>query len=164
MDKALMELKEALEKEIEVITKKNDITPAELERLDKAVDIIKDIETICAMKEYSYEPDEDLGYSQSRPMYMRDTGASYRRGRNQNNGQYMSRDPGYSGMHPVFNDWEYSQRMPYAYSPGSVSYDSGTGYMGRADVRDNLKRMMANASTDKERMTIQQFLDNWKEV
>jgi hypothetical protein len=49
---ALKELKKNLEKQIEEINKKNDITPTELERLDKAVDIIKDIETICAMKEY----------------------------------------------------------------------------------------------------------------
>ena len=156
MDKALMDLKMVLEKEIETINKKNDITPAELDRLDKAVDIIKDIETICAMKEYSYdEMEEDYRYSQSRPMYMRDGGNSYRRGRNQNNGQYMSRDGGYSGYYPMY----YDPRPSW----GGVSYSDHSDYMNRSELKDNLRRMMANASSEKERMAIQQFLDNWKE-
>lgn len=148
MSAVLYKLKEALEKEIETITKKNDISPTELDRLDKAVDILKDIETICAMKEYSYE-EEDYGYSQARPSYMsRDGGYSYRRSRNQNNGQYMSRDNGYSGYYPMY----YDPRPSY-----------NADYMNRSELRDNLKRMMTSASSDKERMAIQQFLDNWKE-
>ena len=161
MDKALMHLKEVLNKQIEDITKKNDISPTELERLDKAVDIIKDIETICAMKEYSYEEEEDYGYSQARPMYMRDGGNSYRRGRNQNNGQYMSRDGGYSGYYPMY----YDPRPSYngAWGGNGVSYAANTDYMSKAEIKDNLRRMMASASSEKERMAIQQLLDNWKE-
>lgn len=155
MNDALKQLKEVLEKEIETITKKNDISPTELERLDKAVDIIKDVETICAMKEYS---DEDYGYSQARSSYMsRDGGNSYARGRNQDTGRYMSRGyetGGYSGYMP----WRYDPEVSYG-----VSYAAGTDYMSRGEVRDNLRRMMATAGSDKERMAIQQFLDNWKE-
>lgn len=160
MDKALMQLKDVLEKEIMTIAEKKDISPTELERLDKAVDIIKDIETICAMKEYSYE-EEDWGYSQSRPMYMRDGGNSYRRGRNSSNGQYMSRDGGYSGYYPMYYDPHPS--YPGAWGGSGVSYAANTDYMSKPELRENLRRMMAGASSDKERMAIQQLLDNWKE-
>lgn len=144
---ALKELKNVLECEIEVISKKKDISPTELERLDKAVDIIKDIETIWAMKEYSYE-DEDYGYSGRYPMYMRDDrpydrGASYRRGRDMNTGRYVSRDmPRY-----------YMDDRSYGYS----------GHSSRDDIRMDLRDLMNNAKSDKERMAIQNFLDQWKE-
>lgn len=148
---ALMNLKKVLEEQIEEIVKKNDISPAELERLDKAVDIIKDIETICAMKNYSYE-EEDMGYSGRYPYYMRDemprrsrdmwdSQASYRRGRDAM-GRYTSRE-----------------MPPY-------SYGYGGGYSGHAnkmDLRMDLQEMMATAKTDKERMAIQNLLDQWKE-
>lgn len=54
----LMDLKDLLEEELNKIVMKDDITPVELDRLDKAVDIIKDIETIWAMKDYSYDEDD----------------------------------------------------------------------------------------------------------
>lgn len=53
--RVLMDLKDLLEDEINKIVMKDDITPTELDRLDKAVDIIKDIETIWTMKDYSYD-------------------------------------------------------------------------------------------------------------
>lgn len=54
----LMDLEKLLEEEIGRIVVKDDITPIELDRLDKAIDIIKDIETIWAMKDYSYDEDD----------------------------------------------------------------------------------------------------------
>ena len=156
---ALKELKKVLEKEIEEISKKNDISPTELDRLDKAVDIIKDIETICAMKEYGYEqeePEYSGRYPYSRPYYMRDDGmrsrdmweggSSYRRGRD-SMGRYTSRD-----------------MMPRDYY--DRSYGDGYGYSGhmnKEDIRMDLREMMNNAKSDKERMAIQNFLDQWKE-
>lgn len=150
MDKALMDLKALLEKEIEAINAKNDISVAELDRLDKAVDIIKDIETICAMKEYGDDYDE---------------GNSFRRGRSMTTGQYMSRDNGgngggYSGYYPMYYDPQPSYNTPWG---RGVSYSDHSDYPNRYEMRDNLRRMMANASSDKERTTIQQFLDNWRE-
>lgn len=157
---ALYELKKVLEKQIEEVTKKNDISPAELERLDKAVDIIKDIETICAMKDYGDNYEEmDGGYSGRYPYYMRDAmprnsyrgggsydygpsmygDASYRRGRDAMTGRYVSRDP-------------------YSYDRGGYS-----GHANREDLRMDLREMMNNAKSDKERMAIQNFLDQWKE-
>lgn len=152
---ALMNLKKVLEGQIEEITKKNDISPTELERLDKAVDIIKDIETICAMKDYSYE-EEDMGYSGRYPYYMRDemprrphdmwdSQASYRRGRD-SMGRYTSRE-----------------MPPYSYDTRSYGYGGYSGHANKEDIRMDLREMMNNAKSDKERMAIQQFLDQWKD-
>ena len=51
---------ELLCKQIDKINKKGDITPDELQRMDKAVDIIKDITVICAMEEYGKDPEEEM--------------------------------------------------------------------------------------------------------
>lgn len=47
-------------KQIDKINKKGDITPDELQRMDKAVDIIKDITVIFAMEEYGKDPEEEM--------------------------------------------------------------------------------------------------------
>ena len=46
-------------KQIEKINKKGDITPDELTRMDKAIDIVKDCSVICAMEEYGKDPEEE---------------------------------------------------------------------------------------------------------
>lgn len=146
--KAMKELKYLLEEELEQIVRKGDITPTELERVDKAIDIIKDIETICAMKEYGYEDEE--GYSERYPYYMRDGGSysmrdnSYRRGRDGMTGRYISRD-----MDPRY----YGDGRSYDYS----------GHASKEDLKKDLKEMMTNTSSDKERMAIQQLLEQWKD-
>lgn len=121
--RVLEDLCDMLEDELKQITKKEDITPQELESAYKAVDIMKDIETIKAMKQ-----SDERGYSQ-RPWYSYDEwdysrdgrggydrGGSYRgdsyRGGSYNDGSYArggrdgdgdgrynegrSRDDGYS--------------------------------------------------------------------
>lgn len=142
---ALNNLKYVLEKEIDNISKKNDISPTELERLDKAVDIIKDIETICAMKGYDYEMD-DQGYFGRYPYYPRSMNGysygdqSYRRGRDAM-GRYTSRD-----------------MMPQRYYDGGYS-----GHANKEDLKMDLRMMMDNSKSDQERMAIQKVLDMWKE-
>ena len=79
----LYELCKNLKKEIRNLNTKNDISPTELERAYKAVDIIKDIKTIEAMEGYG----EDDGYSGRRYYY--DDDARYSR-------RSMNRN-GYSG-------------------------------------------------------------------
>lgn len=79
----LYELCKNLKKEIRNLNTKNDISPTELERAYKAVDIIKDIKTIEAMEGYG----EDDGYSGRRYYYDDDMRYS-RRNMNRN---------GYSG-------------------------------------------------------------------
>lgn len=147
---ALKDVKKVLEEQIEAIAQKNDISPTELERLDKAVDILKDIETIYAMKDY--DPEEDYGYSGRYPYYMRDEmprmdrGASYRRGRDMNTGRYVSRD------------------MPrYYMDDRSYGYGGYSGHANKEDLKMDLRMMMDNAKNDQERMAIQKLLDMWKE-
>lgn len=159
----LKNLKKVLEKEIEGISKKNEISPTELERLDKAVDIIKDIETICAMKEYGYQEKEEpmQGYSERYPyprymsydmmpprerdMWSRES--SYRDGRGSMGNRYMSRE-----------------MPPYSYESRSYGYDRGySGHSDKEDLKMDLREMMNSAKSDKERMAIQQLLEQWKE-
>ena len=70
--KVLEEICEILEGELDEIARKNNITASELEHVDKAVDIIKDIKTIKAMEsEYgdrrsSFGNDYDGYYSERR--------------------------------------------------------------------------------------------------
>lgn len=174
--RAIIDLKQLLEEELEKIVRKGDITPTELERLDKAVDIIKDIETICAMKEYNYQEEEE-GYSGGYPMYMREGRGgsyegSYRRGGggggNSRMRGYMM-DPRYyrdGGSYDGFYDGG-------SYARGGRSYDdrsyeqggSSRGYSGHAtkeDLKKDLQEMLGKAGSDKERMAIQQLLDQWK--
>lgn len=64
MHKTLMNLSDRLCRDIDESMHEEKLTPATLEMLDKAVDIIKDIETIKAMDEYG-----DDGYSEGRRRY-----------------------------------------------------------------------------------------------
>ena len=152
---ALKQLKINLEKEIEEINKKSDISPTELDRLDKAVDIIKDIETICAMKEYSYqEEEEDYKYSNRYPMYSSNLRSGNRYYMDRGSYSYEPMDNSYRrGREPRYMNREYYDR----------SYDVGYSGHSKEDLKMDLRMMMDNAKSDKERMAIQQLLDQWKE-
>lgn len=175
--RAIIDLKQLLEEEIEKIVRKGDITPTELERLDEAVDIIKDIETICAMKEYNYQ-EEEMPYSGGYPMYMRDGRGgsyegSYRRGGggggNSRMGGYMM-DPRYyrdgGSYDGSYDGGSYARGGSY----DGRSYDQGRGgnsrgYSGHAskeDLKEDLQEMLNRGISDKERTAIQQLLDQWK--
>ena len=56
----IKDFSEMLTKQIDKINKKGDISPDELQRMDKAIDIIKDISVICAMEEYGNNPEEEM--------------------------------------------------------------------------------------------------------
>ena len=73
MSKKLFDdLTEVLQDQMKKIAKKNDITPQELDNVYKAIDVLKDIETIKAMREageeggYSQEGYSQEGYSNRR--------------------------------------------------------------------------------------------------
>ena len=108
----LYDLCENLKDEIKELNKKGDISPTELERAYKAVDIIKDIKTIEAMEEagssyadgghsnhmpYPYYYYDEPGMSNARTGRDGDGDGRYseRRGRDAM-GRYTSRDDGYS--------------------------------------------------------------------
>lgn len=102
--KVLEEICEILEGELDEIARKNNITASELEHVDKAVDIIKDIKTIKAMEsEYgdrrsSFGNEYDMS-GRYMPYMRRDSDYdgyySERRGRDAM-GRYTSRGYGYS--------------------------------------------------------------------
>ena len=108
---ALYDLCELLDDELREIVRKGEISPTELEGAYKAVDIIKDIKTIEAMEDYSYDDysrrnsydGDNMSYNMSTARRGRDGDGdgrySERRGRD-NRGRYTSRDmsrDGYSG-------------------------------------------------------------------
>lgn len=110
----LYDLCENLKDDIKELNKKGDISPTELDRAFKAVDIIKDIKTIEAMEEAggSYDNYSNDGYSRrnyydgnSNNSYNSYEGNSNMRGRNNDYseargrdamGRYTSRDGGYT--------------------------------------------------------------------
>ena len=164
--KAMMDLKELLEEEIAKIVKKGDVTPTELERLDDAVDIIKDITTICAMEEYDYQMEEP-GYSGRYPRYMRDGRGGpyngYRRGYGGNSRDYMM-DPRY--YEDSYNrGGSYGREDMYMDRYGRSYGYGGRGYSGhtKEELKQELIEMMGKAATEKERMAIQQVVDQWKD-
>lgn len=71
----IKEFAEMLTKQVDKINKKGDITPDELIRMDKAIDILKDIQIMCAMEEYGNNPEEEM-YS-SMGYYGRNSRAMY---------------------------------------------------------------------------------------
>ncbi|MBQ2663097.1 MAG: hypothetical protein IJH36_03120 [Clostridia bacterium] len=80
-----------LDEQLEEIVRKGDITPSELECAYKAVDIMKDIETIKAMKGEGYS--ERMSYNDYSGARMRDS-----------RGRYTSRDDMYNSR----NSYNYS--------------------------------------------------------
>lgn len=136
-------IKDMLCDELENVSKQKELTPGNLDMIDTAIDIIKDIHTIEAMeKEYGYSGDygysRDGDYSQGffgrMPIYMYDDmprmndGSSYARGRGSNaardsRGRYMS--DGYSG-----------------------------------DTKEELQRLMSTAKDEREREAIRSALNH----
>ena len=66
MHKTLEMLSDRLCKDIDESMREEKLTPATLEMLDKAVDIIKDISTIEAMEEYGEDYSEGNSYARRR--------------------------------------------------------------------------------------------------
>lgn len=134
--KALEELKELLEKEVEKIARKGEISLAEVEAMYKVVDIIKDIGEIEEMEggeeeEYSNRGYARRGYSGRRSY----GGGSYRRGRD-SNGRYVSREGG--------------------------SYRSYRGYSmeeAKDEMMSRLEEAMNSATNERERQAIMQCMD-----
>lgn len=132
---------EMLTKQIDKINKKGDISPDELQRMDKAIDIIKDISVICAMEEYGNNPEEEM-YS-SMGYY----------GRN-------SRGPVHDPM-----------RMGMSYNPAPMYSATGRDSMGRYSsrgysrdgaaqkMRHDLELKLAEANTQEERDMIMRCMD-----
>lgn len=133
--RTIKDFSEMLCKQIDKINKKGDITPDELQRMDKAVDIIKDISVICAMEEYGKDPEEEM-YS-SMGYY----------GRNSRTAMPMTRMPMYSSQGRD-SMGRYSSTMGY----------SNTGSTKQV-MRHDLEMKMANARDDEERQMYMRMMD-----
>ncbi len=136
--KELLDMKELLIEQIKKINRKGDaITPQELESAYKAVDIIKDIETIMAMK-------RSEGYDVSR------TG-------------YMSHDDGMSNryLYPYMTGaFEYGRYPRESYDNMEESYARGRSPVtGRYVSRDSYDR---GYSSEEEREQLKRSLDDMK--
>lgn len=131
MDNLMYDLRDMILCDVEEQIKKGKISPSEYSVLGEAIDIIKDIETIEAMRHYDYEDSEVSGAMSGGRMYPM--------------GRY-----GYSGN---------SYDMPK--STWDASFERGrsprTGrYVSRDDeIMSKLNHMMSTATTEQERATIQ---------
>ena len=134
MDKLMHDLKDMILCDIDETVKKGQISPADYQALGEAVDIIKDIETIEAMRNYEYETPEMSGAMSGGRMYPM--------------GRYNS---GYSGN-------SYNSYSGYS---GERGRSPRTGrYVSRDDeTTAKLQNMMASAQTEQERATIQRMMD-----
>ena len=124
-----------LTKQMDKINKKGDITPDELARMDKAVDILKDIEVICAMEEYGKDPEPEM-YSKT----------------------------GYYGYNSRMAEphWSYGSEGNYSRGRDSMgSYSSMRGH-SRDDasykMRTDLESKLSMAQDDREREMIMKCL------
>ena len=136
--RALTELKEMLEDDVKKITKKGDISPDELNNVYKAIDIIKDIETIKAMR--------DSGYSQE---------GSYGSYNNMSNGRsYNSYDGSYNSYARRGRDGDGDGR----YSENRGSYEDSR-HENREQMIQKLEMMMQNAQNEEQRKAIKRCID-----
>ena len=129
---ALYNLKDLLEKEITKVTTKGDISPTEIKTLGEAVDILKDIETICAMKEYG---NDDQSYSMSNRGYSMD--------------RYESRRPEWDNRGMYYDSNSYKRDSMGRYSRHSE----------KEEMIDKLERKLKNAQTEQERRYIMECIE-----
>lgn len=145
--KVLYDIKEMLEDELKKTCKQEKFGPSDLDEMYKMVDIIKDIETIEAMKMsemegysgangYSYANASMMGYPEPWPY-------SYE-------GQNSSRDGGYSGARGGYSGARGRDSMGRFTSRDS-SYDRGYSGHSKEQMLETLKMHMAEARDENER-------------
>lgn len=137
MNKTLEKAKESAEEIIKGITKKDNVTAAELEALEKAVCLIEKIKSIEEYTNNGYS-----GNSYNHMSYPHDYDMSYMRGRDPSSGRYMSRD----------------SRSNEGYSSRRF-YDNYSGHSKRDRMIAALEEIYDNAQTDHERQFVKEWLD-----
>jgi len=131
----LEDLSYVLEDMLEPISKKDDISPTELDNVKDAVKSIYYIETIKAMKEYGNSND----YS----------GRSYR-------GSYDNMM--YRGSYGMDGDGRYSERRGRDARGRYTSRDDYSRHDERDQMLSRLERMMDEAGSETERQTIRECM------
>lgn len=132
---AIYELKDLLEKEIKKVTAKGDISPTEVKTVGEAVDILKDIETICAMKEYG---NDDSSYAMSNRGYSTMRVPMDRMYRDSYEGSYR-------GSYDSYDDMSYRRGR---------SRDNYSRHDQREEMIMKLEQKLKNARSEEERKTI----------
>ena len=133
--KALYELKEKFEMELEELARKGELGAGDLELAHKLTDTIKNIDKICALE-------EDGGYSEAGDWEGR---GSYNRG-----SSYANRGKHYVRGH--YSRDGYSNRGDYSRDGGYSRHDAKEAMIEQA------REMMENATTDREREAIRRFM------
>lgn len=138
--RALKELKEMLEDDVRKITKKGDITPDELNSVYKAVDIIKDVETIIAMREHGdYSQDGSYG--------------SYNSYNNMSNrASYNSYDGSYNSYARRGRDGDNDGRY-------NESRDNYSRHTDREQMIQKLEQMMQTAQNEEQKKAIRRCIE-----
>lgn len=139
----LKDIEERMEEELKALCKKETWTPTDVELVGEMIDIVKDVETVYAMKDY--EPEDWMrgysrGYDEDYSMARMPYGRSY--------DDRMSREGNRSY--------------------GDNSYVRGRDAMGRYVSRDDsrhdliehLRTMMDNARTPEERESYRNAIDH----
>lgn len=146
-EKVFENLEDLVSDSLKELVKKGDLSPAELERAEKAVCLM---EKLVKLKEGDYAEDgySMRSYNRGRysnrsidympNSYMMEYPESYARGRDPNTGRYVSRDYGYSGRR---------------------YYDMGySGHSIEDRAVDCLEQMMDSAASDYERDVIKRYI------
>lgn len=130
--KALYDLKDKLQMELEEIARKPEMGAGDLELVHKLTDTIKNIDKICALE-------EEGGYSEAG-----DWEGTYNRG-----SSYSNRGKHYVRGH-------YSRD---GYSNRGYSRDGGySRHDAKEAMIEQAREMMENATTDREREAIRRFM------
>ena len=133
--KALYDLKDKLQDELDEIARKPEMSAGDLETVHKLTDTIKNIDKICALE-------EDGGYSEAGDWEGR---GSYNRG-----SSYANRGKHYVRGH--YSRDGYNNRGDYSRDGGYIRHDAKEAMMEQA------REMMENATTDREREAIRRFM------
>lgn len=133
--KALYDLKNKLQDELDEIARKPEMSSGDLETVHKLTDTIKNIDKICALE-------EDGGYSEAGDWEGR---GSYNRG-----SSYANRGKHYVRGH--YSRDGYNNRGDYSRDGGYSRHDAKEAMMEQA------REMMENATTDREREAIRRFM------
>ena len=136
LNQTLQMARETIEDVIKGITSKNDISPAQLEHLSKAICIIEKLKSL---------EQQETEYSEN----------SYRRGRSRTTGRYMSREGG--------NSQNYYDNTYNGGSGNSTRrYFDSEGYSGHS-IKDRmisrLEEMFDEAHNEHERQVVQEWID-----
>ena len=111
-------IKERMEDELKELCKKETWTGNDVDLIGAMIDVVKDVDTIEAMKDYqpedwmkSYSRGYDADYSMTRAPYNNYDNYSYTRGRD-SMGRYTSRDDGKQEMINHLNTMMMNARTP----------------------------------------------------